>query len=245
MSSGLSRFIFSDDDVRIIKMSKTVSEQREPYNTNMQHAALSSSEKFEVIRILYANEAIVEGDEHDKVGLENFLLHLKSRNIKGLKAFFEELTNDQIVDFDILNDFVYFGIMDQSRLATIYRLTHVDKKYDDIKPAIISYNPHSGLCLINQYQVKLKNRNKRIFTKIYENVNEQVPKDKIWKAAGQRTTIKTSDDLILFNSYITNLRRALGGIPSGQLRLKKTVELYGITFLTDENDLKLLKYISY
>lgn len=131
------------------------------------------------------------------------------------------------------------NIKDILELAVALRKSYIRCFHNFGEPADIQYSLKSGVAVINGKIKKLKRRNKRIFNLLIENVNNPVNKNIVWRAAGRRGKINQTDlnDTYEFNSYITNLRRALGGISPAQLILKKTVELWAVVNLTDKSDL--------
>lgn len=204
---------------------------------------MSSNQKYATIKALFENVSNDYSSDYDKILLKELVELTNLSSIDALTNFFEMLETDEIVSFEFSSEAIHYAIISDLELSKILRLTYIDSLHSDTKPAIVTYNAHSGLCTFNGHSCTLKKRNKKIFTKLYEHINEPINKDVLWKASGHSTAIADGNDVIEFNSYITNLRRALGGASPKQLRLRKNVELYGIAFLTDENDLKFLKYL--
>lgn len=148
------------------------------------------------------------------------------------------LLDEGIVTFINLEpETLTFVIEERKRLQQLYDRALIRNIYDEDEPAEVYYNPHSGDIIFNGVRRKLKGRNKKIFTLLYNNMNEQLDKGKIWRAAGRRGKPSGLDDTWTFNSYITNLRRAVGGASPQHIRLDKTVQLWATVKLTDKNDL--------
>lgn len=135
------------------------------------------------------------------------------------------------------NDSYEIGIIDSSKLGERYRKAYIRSLHDDGEPANIIYWPAAGICKVNGYRVRLKGKNKRIFTALFNHANKPIDRGFVWRAAGRRGKPRDDADTITLNADVTNLRRALGGISPKQLRLRGTVELWAYTYLTDENDL--------
>lgn len=127
-------------------------------------------------------------------------------------------------------------------LATELSISYVRSFHDDGEPALLNYNQFSGTGTINDRPIRVRGVSKKIFTILSNNVNKPIDTGFIWRAAGHRGLPTLKQDTIEINTYITNLRRSLGGISPAQLRLKNgTVELWAVQSLTDESDLKNLK----
>lgn len=123
-------------------------------------------------------------------------------------------------------------------LAKELSVAYVRTFHDDGEPGIIEYNPFSGKGSLNGRPVNLRGVNKRIFTLLSNNVNKPLSKGAVWRAAGRRGNPQDTNDNIELNTYITNLRRSLGGLSPQQLRLNQTVELWAVQSLTEETDLR-------
>jgi len=194
---------------------------------------LTSSEKFSLIEEIFelTENADPSNQDYDK-------LYVDKENLDSKLAFLKELDKQGIISLilPLSNDHLELALMDQSKLAIEYRKAYIGNLHKE-EPATIIYNPHAGICSVNGHEQRLKDRNKRIFTLLFNNANKPLDKGTVWRAAGRRGTPQDDNDTIIFNSYITNLRRALNGISPDQLRLNKTVELWAYTYLTDENDL--------
>lgn len=127
-------------------------------------------------------------------------------------------------------------------LATELSIAYVRSFHDDGEPALLDYNQFSGTGTLNNRPIRVRGVSKKIFTILSNNVNKPIDTGFIWRAAGNRGLPTHKQDIIEINTYITNLRRSLGGISPSQLRLKnRTVELWAVQSLTDESDLKNLK----
>ena len=157
-----------------------------------------------------------------------------------IKGFFEELDENRLIAFDEFDgQYFHLGVIDINNLEKLYRYSNVGRLFPDTSPAQVAYWPNSGICHFNGFKTRLKGRNKRIFTYLFNNPNKEIDKNILWRISGKRGKIRDANDIILFNSYITNLRRALGGAKPSHLRLRKTVMLYSHSYLTDGSDLNL------
>lgn len=161
----------------------------------------------------------------------------QSKKYKYLKEL-EDKNLIRLLPLDGSNHF-QVSMYDHDKLAHLCRRARFKAMHEDGEPAEIVYNPASGRGKLNGTPFRLKGRNKKIFTVLFNNPNIEIDKGKVWRAAGRRGNPQDNNDTIILNSYLTNLRRALGGVSPKQLRLRKTVKLWIIENLTDENDLIL------
>lgn len=131
----------------------------------------------------------------------------------------------------------YFGdrqLSDFKEYCKALSTAYVRTMHGDGEPAVLSYNQFSGLGSINGTPIRVRGTNKKIFTLLSNNVNRPLDKGLVWRTAGHRGKPTSKNDVVIFNTYITNLRRSLGGISPKQLRLEKSlVELWAVQSLTD------------
>ena len=99
--------------------------------------------------------------------------------------------------------------------------------------ARIIYSTTSGTGTLDGKPFTLPPTSKRIFNYMVKNPNVPIDKGYIWRAAGRRGNVHTSSDTITFNTYVTNLRRELGGASPNHIRLKRQVQLHAIVDITD------------
>lgn len=159
----------------------------------------------------------------------------KTKKYKLLKKLDQEKIITLITP--VVKDYFEIAVYDNQKLYKRLLMAKLRTMHDDGEPAFITYSSHSGKGTLNGKPFRLKGKNKQIFTMLVNNVNKPLDKGKVWRAGGRKGKPKYNDETITLNSYITNLRRALGGISPTQLRQKKTVELWAYVNLTDEYDL--------
>lgn len=214
---------------------------------------LTGKEEFAVVKELVDAEFDIEVDERgvaDYIKLPNQTIIINHQSevkssILGFPKKYEyllDLTNEGVIDLELSTDGSFeVAIMDSSKLNTIYKMAYIRSLHDDGEPANIVYSPAKGRGTINGKAFKLKGPNKRIFTLLFNNPNKPIDKQLVWQAGGEDGNLETKYDTIVLNTYITNLRRSLKNISPQQLRLKKTLELWAYTNLTDGNDLNYTK----
>ena len=160
------------------------------------------------------------------------------RDTKSYRVL-KRYVQDEIFDVDEEQEKFSIINVDSKRYSLELRRLHIRCYHAEGEPAQIEYDVKKGLVKIADKEIKLQKRNKKIFSVLYERRNHEIDKGIIWRAAGRRGRPTSPDEIIDFNTYITNLRRALGGISPKQLRMKKNVELWTTRQITDVNDLNL------
>lgn len=112
------------------------------------------------------------------------------------------------------------------------------KVVNDTLPNLIFYDITTGNGLINGKPVSLKKLNKKLFDMLFTAPHNQVDRNAIWKALGNRVNIKANNiDSLVLNEKISNLRKACR-TDASVIFIDKVVTLNAEIFVYKNNRVK-------
>lgn len=122
-------------------------------------------------------------------------------------------------------------ILKAGQLKVLYgQHQRLEQQRLDAQPISLSYDPASGIGLINgTRELRLRGKNKRVFSRLYADVNKWVERAAILKAVGYKHGYGSKQATLECNTLTTNLRKATALTPQhivvhdGQLMLKAAI----------------------